>query len=64
MSFNGFILMRMLKSHLKANFNLISRTELLMCFYIILQISFQNFKGQTIYCNVWVFGRISVWSLV
>ena len=34
---------------LKANFNLIDKTDLFICFYIVFQISFKNSKGQKIY---------------
>ena len=35
----------------KANFNLINRTDLFICLYIMFQISFQNSKGQKSYCK-------------
>ena len=34
---------------LKANFNLINRTDLFICLHLIFQISFQNSKGQKSY---------------
>ena len=39
----------------KANFNLISITELLMCFHIMFQTPFQHLKGQIIIVIFWVF---------
>ena len=35
----------------KANFNLISRTDLFICLHIMFQISLQNSKGQKSYCK-------------
>ena len=37
----------------KANFNLINRTELIICLHIMFQISFKNSKGQKRYCKFW-----------
>ena len=36
---------------LKANFNLINRTDVFICLHIMFQISFQNSKGQKSYCK-------------
>ena len=35
----------------KANFNLIDRTDVLICFHIMFQISFQTSKGRKSYCK-------------
>ena len=36
---------------LKANFNLINRTDLFICLHIMFKSSFQNSKGQKSYCK-------------
>ena len=36
---------------LKANFNLINRTDLFICLHIMFQISLKNSKGQNSYCK-------------
>ena len=41
----------------KANFNLINRTDLFICLYILFQISFQNSKGLESYRKF-----LGVWS--
>ena len=41
----------------RANFNLINRTDLLICLHIMFQISFQNSKGQKSNCKF-----LGVWS--
>ena len=41
----------------KANFNLINRTDLLICLHIIFQISLKHSKGQKASESFWVFGR-------
>ena len=40
------------KRVLKANFNLINRTDLFICLHIMFQISSQNSKGQKSYCKI------------
>ena len=42
---------------LKANSNLINRTDLFICLYLMFQISFQNSKGQKSYHKF-----LGVWS--
>ena len=51
----------------RANFNLINRTDLIICYQIMFQISFQNSKGQKSYrkfLGVWSELLLSIYWLI